>query len=139
MIVPYSLNSSADYINEYYNRQIQAGGNLPAFIGATVQQGSGIGGIFSKFIRGMGPVLKTGAKMAGQQLLNTGLNIANDIIDGKKFADAAKSNLNSGGKRLLTNLTSAFNAPKKGVAKKRSMKGKVVKMKRRRVNKDIFS
>lgn len=139
MSVPYNLDSSANYINDYYNQQV--GGSLSAFRGATIQQGSGIGGIFSSLMRGVVPMLKRGAKVAGQQLLNTGLNIANDMIDGENFADAAKSNMKSGGKQLLSNLTTAFNKPKRGVARKRSAQKmkKNVKTKRRRVNKDIFS
>lgn len=139
MSVPYILDSSANYINDYYNQQV--GGSLSAFRGSTIQQGSGIGGVFSNLMRGMVPMLKRGAKVAGQQLLNTGLNIANDMIEGENFADAAKSNMKSGGKQLLSSLTTAFKTPKKGVARKRSnrMMKKNIKTKRRRVNKDIFS
>lgn len=139
MSVPYHLDSSAKYIDDYYNQQV--GGSLSAFRGSTIQQGSGIGGIFSNLMRGMVPMLKRGAKVAGQQLLNTGLNIANDMIDGDKFADAAKSNLKTGGKQLLNNLTTAFNNPKRGVVRKRPnfKKNKIVKTKRRRMSKDIFS
>lgn len=123
-------------VDEYYERQA---GGLPAFVGSTIQQGGGIGGIFTKFMRGMGPIIKRGAKAAGEQLLSTGINIASDVIDGKPFADTAKSNLKSGGKQLLGKITHAFNNPKRGVARKRQRKNNVVKNKRRKISKDIFS
>ena len=135
MTVPYDQDSSAKYINDYYTQQ--AGGVLPVFRGSTIQQGSGIGGIFSA-MRGMIPMLKKGAEVAGKQLLNTGLKIANDVIEGENFADAAKTNLKTGGKELLNNLTKSFNSPKRGVTKKRPKQSKRVKTKRRRVTKDIF-
>lgn len=124
-------------VDEYYEQQA---GGLPSFIGSTIQQGAGIGGIFTKFMRGMGPIIKTGAKAAGEQLLNTGMNIASDVIDGKPFADSASSNMKSGGKQILNKLTGAFKNPKRGGAKKRQRKTTgTVKSKRRRVGKDIFS
>jgi hypothetical protein len=142
----YDLNSSSKFINDYYKRQAegqQAGGSLPVFEGSTMQYGSGIGGIFSKLMRGVVPMLKEGAKYAGKQLINTGLNIANDVVQGERFTNAAKANLKTGSKQLLSDLTDAFNSPKtsskRGVSKRKLNKKSNIKTKRRRVGKDIFS
>lgn len=137
MAVKYSLDSSAKFINNYYEQQ--AGGNIPVFRGSTVQTGSGIGGIFSRLMKGVVPMLKEGAKIAGKELINSGVNIANDMINGKSFADSTKVNLKSGGKQLLRNLKNAYNSPKRGVTKRKQIKKKYIKTKRRTLNKDIFS
>ena len=104
------LHNDSSIIRDYYT--MQAGGSMPTFRGSTIQRGSGIGGIFSKLRRNVVPILSKGAKLAGKQLLSTGLNIANDLIDGESFADSAKQNFKTGGKNLLSTLSTALQNPK---------------------------
>lgn len=139
MKVPYYPESTS----ELYNYDSQVGGAMPVFRGKTIQVGSGIGGIFSKMLKGIVPVIKSVAKTAGKQLLHTGAKIGTDMIEGKKFSESARKNFSAGGKNLLENLTDAMSSPRVGGAKrkikrKNVSKPKPVKTKRRRLNHDIF-
>jgi len=141
MKVPYRFDATSSHYKTYYSNQ--AGGTLPVFKGQTIQRGSGLGGVFSKIFKGIAPVLKSVAKTAGKQLINSGASIANDLLEGKSFNDTAKDNLTQGGKKLFNDLTSSIFSSKVGGAKKRSkprrIQHKASKNKRRRLTKDIFT
>ena len=68
----------------------QAGGNLPVFAGSRVQRGHGIGGILSGLMRMAAPLMKSGMKSLGKQGMKTGLQIAGDVMTGKKPKQAVK-------------------------------------------------
>lgn len=138
MTVPYVLDSSAPHYKHYYSNQ--AGNGLSVFRGKTIQNGSGIGSVFSKVFRGIAPVLKQAVKAGGKQLLRSGSKIVSDVVDGKSFSQSTRKNLSQGGKELLKSLSSTI-SPKVG-GTKRKMKPKSrrsVKTKKRRLNSDIFS
>ena len=144
MTVDYDPESSASFYKNYYINQ--AGGYIPVFQGKTIQNGSGIGGVFSRIFKGIAPMIKQGAKTVGKQLLNTGVNITHDVLNGDSFKDSSKKNLIAGGKNLLNNLQSAINHPKRGgaisnrkVKKNRNLSHSSSRSKRRRLSKDIFA
>lgn len=148
MTVPYSINSSGEHYKTYYINQ--AGGSIPFFRGKTIQHGSGLSGMFSKVFKGIAPVLKQTAKHAGKQLLNTGVNIAKDMLDGRAFTESAKANFSKGGKDLFKSLSSKIlpnvggikqtESKKVGGVKRKFQvkKKKLPKTKRRRLTSDIF-
>ena len=74
---------------EYYLDQAkQKGGNLPAFHGARFQRGYGLGSIFRGLFRWAVPHLKQGAKMLGKKALQTGVNVAQDVLAGENLKTA---------------------------------------------------
>lgn len=70
------------------------------------QGGNGIGGMFRSLFRTATPLLKTAAKKVGKRLLSTGLDtglqIAQDVMNGQPLKKAAKSRAKAGGKQFLT-------------------------------------
>ena len=74
---------------EYYSDQAkQKRGNLPAFHGARFQRGYGLGSIFRGLFRWAVPHLKQGAKMLGKKALQTGVNVAQDVLAGENLKTA---------------------------------------------------
>ena len=69
------------------------------------QGGNGLGGMFRSLFRTATPYLKTTAKKVGKRLLNTGLDtgmkIAQDVINGQPVKKAAKSRAKAAGKNVL--------------------------------------
>lgn len=72
MIVPYHIDGSDRFYKNYYENQIGSG--LSVFRGAAVQRGHGIGGFFSSLFKGAMPLLKSGLKSVGKELLSTGVD-----------------------------------------------------------------
>ena len=54
---------------------------MPAFHGAQSQRGYGLSSIFRGIFRWAVPNLRQGAKMLGKKALQTGVNVAHDVID----------------------------------------------------------
>lgn len=118
MVVPYNPQDSSEFYRDYYAQQ--SGNGLAVFKGATVQRGHGIGGFFSRLLRGAMPLLKSGAKIVGKQLIDTSANVAKDLINGEDLKSAALQNFSTGGKQLLSTLTGTLKS--KGTKRKRSVK-----------------
>ena len=100
------------YEEYYLNQAKQKGGNLPGFHGARFQRGFGLGSIFKGLFRWAVPHLKQGAKMFGKRVLQTGVNVAQDVLAGENLKTAVKRQ----GKKAL-GLTSQ-NSPQSGAGKK---------------------
>lgn len=145
MKVPYNILDSTQDYNTYYN--LQAGGNLPYFSGSTIQTGHGIGSMLAKVFKGtVLPIMKRGAKVVGKELLNTGLTVASDVMNGENFKSSAKKNLMNSGKNLLSNLTTSLINPKTKKRKSKQMTHTQKKSKhtqrhnkKQKLNSDIFS
>ena len=76
----------------YYAKQVQhGGGTLSAFHGARIQRGYGIGSFLGGLLRSAVPFFKEGAKAIGKTALTTGLNIANDVMEGKTLKSSART------------------------------------------------
>ena len=76
------------YEQYYVNQAKQKGGNLPAFHGARFQRGYGLGSIFKGQFRWAMPHLQEGAKVIGRKALQTGVNVAQDVLDGDNIKKA---------------------------------------------------
>ena len=90
------------YEQYYVNQAKQKGGNLPAFHGARSQRGYGLGGIFRGLFRWAMPHLRQGARVLGKKALQTGVNVAQDVIEGKDVKRAVRKRA----KQALSDITS---------------------------------
>jgi hypothetical protein len=86
----FCCDASRDHYVEYYTRQ-QKGGDLPAFFGARYQRGHGIGSILAGLFRRVLPYLRANAKNLGVGALKTGMQIADDMLQGQKFFRVRKT------------------------------------------------
>ena len=71
---------------------------MPAFHGARSQQGYGLGGMF----RWAMPHLRQRARVLGKKALKTGVNVAQDVIEGKDVKRAVRKRA----KQALSDITS---------------------------------
>ena len=91
----------SEYYKNYYIEQAQQkGGSLPAFRGATIQQGYGLGSILKGLYRWAVPHLSSGMKAVGREALKGGLNVAQDVLEGQDLKDSTLKRVNEAGKRL---------------------------------------
>lgn len=96
MLVPYEC-CSQDFVDYYAG---QAGNGLAYYTGQSHQRGYGIGAWFKNLFRSALPFLFKGAKAVGKEALRTGAMIANDVIEGKQFKEAAEERSKEAGKKL---------------------------------------
>ena len=69
----------------------QLGGSLPGFQGAPMQRGFGLGSLFRGFYHTALPFAKTGAKLLGTTLLDTGANIMKDVAKSRNLRKSVKN------------------------------------------------
>jgi len=121
----YCCDASRDLYEEYYSRQ--NGGEIPVFAGRRFQRGHGLGSILGGFFRRLVlPFFKTHGKRMLANAVKTGMEVADDVLEGKSVKDSAKSRIPAGIKRAVFSLG---NQSGSGTRKRRT--------KRRR--RDIFS
>ena len=90
------------YEQYYVDQAKQKGRNLPAFHGARFQRGYGLGSIFRGLFRWAIPHLQQGAKVIGKKALQTGVNVAKDVLDG----DNIKTAISKQAKQAIGNMAS---------------------------------
>ena len=78
------------YEEYYLNQAKQKCGNLPAFHSARFQRGYGLGSIFKGLFRWALPHVQQGAKMLGKKALQTGVDVAQDVLAGENPKTATK-------------------------------------------------
>ena len=76
------------YEQYYIDQAKQRGGNLPAFHGSRFQQGYGLGSIIKGLFRWAMPHLQQGAKVLGKEALQTGVQVAQDVLEGNNVDTA---------------------------------------------------
>ena len=69
------------YEEYYLNQAKKKRGNLPAFHGAQFQRGYGLGSIFKGLFRWAMPHLQQGAKVLGRKVLQTGVQVPQDVLE----------------------------------------------------------
>ena len=136
-MIPYHPDKSSAFYKDYYRQQI--GHGLSVFSGATTQRGHGIGGFFSSLLKGAMPLLKSGAKNIGRELLSTGVNVAKDLLNGEQPKKALKRRFASSGVSLLDKLDKSLNGPSVGSVqpKKRRVVKKVKKHKKKGLSRTV--
>ena len=131
MRVKYCCDAKA-YENYYLS---QVGHGMPYFAGARVQQGYGLGNLFSSIAKRVLPLVKKSAKTLGKQVLQSGVEFASDVLHGKNAKQAAIDQARAAGSNLLQAAQQKIGkrkaAPRK-VQKKKVQKKKVQKYKNTR-------
>ena len=127
MRVKYCCDAKA-YENYYLS---QVGHGMPYFAGARVQQGYGLGNLFSSIAKSALPLVKKGAKTLGKQVLQSGVEFASDVLHGKNAKQAAIDQARAAGSNLLQ-------AAQQKIGKRKATPRKVQEKKRKRHH-DIFS
>ena len=78
------------YEQYYVDQAKQKGGNLPAFQGSRFQRGYGLAFICKGLFRWAMPQLQQGAKTLGKRALQTGVDVAQDVLAGENLKTATK-------------------------------------------------
>ena len=101
------------------------------FAGARVQQGYGLGNLFSSIAKSVLPLVKKGAKTLGKQVLQSGVEFASDVLHGKNVKQAAIDQAKTASSNLLQ-------VAQQKIGKRKAAPRKVQTKKRKRHH-DIFS
>ena len=81
----------------------QAGSGMSVYRGSTgLQRGYGLGGLLGGLFRSAMPLLKKGAVAVGKEALQTGIDIAQDVISGQNVKTATKRRLKNAGRNMGT-------------------------------------
>lgn len=94
---------------------VQQGNGLAHYSGVYVprQTGEGIGNFLKTAGSALKPLLLSGAKALGKNLLKSGVGLVEDVIGGKSFKSAAVGRLKEGGKNLFMDLVNNNNSRKR--------------------------
>ena len=122
--------SRLDYEDYYLN---QSGNGMPVFHGARMQRGHGLESFLSGLFRNSWPHIQTGAKAFGKQFLRTGLQIANDVVEGQELTDSSKRRIPEGIKAFTSSIDFTNHSGSGRKRRKRSLKRLT-----KRVKHDIF-
>lgn len=138
MLVPYKC-CVKDFEDYYVN---QAGNGLGYYKGQSSQKGYGIGGWFRKLFRSALLFITKGAKSVGKEVLRTGTQIANDLLEGQNIQESAKMRAKETGRKLAKkalNTADEMLGQGKKYKRKRKLVNRHTLLKARKVKRrDIF-
>lgn len=108
---------------KYYMDQAGGGSNYDYFKGNIYQKGYGLGGTFKRFFKWIVPIFKrhalpvvhSGLKSVGKEVIASASKIANDVVEGRNFKDSANQNVEAS----INNLKNKFENNLKGNGLKR--------------------
>ena len=108
--------------------------------GQLYQRGHGLGNVFKGLFKFLAPIAKSVGKSVGKQALTTGLDIAQDLVEGKSIKEAAKQRLKEG---IAAQVIKARQSQEGKGLKRKLIKGRVEKKKKAQLGvlkrkKDIF-
>ena len=121
----FCCDENRGYYEQYYADQCGHGMNV--FQGARGQRGHGIGSVLSSLFRSALPMLKN----IGKNALQTGLNVATDVVQGNSFKDSLKKHVPEGIRGFRA---AQFGQSGSGKRRKRTRVRKTVK----RMKSDVF-
>ena len=116
------------------------GGSMPVFRGATMQRGYGLGGMLKGLFKSAVPLLKQSGKLFGKRALQSGINIAQNVMKGNHLKNASTTEL----KRITKQIKPSSRSGKKKLSTmhKKKSKGRPTiifrKTKKRKRSPDIF-
>ena len=102
----YCCDASRRMYEDYYTGEV--GGNIPVFRGARHQRGRGlgnvIGGLFRRVVlpflqrstKDVLPILKKNKKTLIRNVLKTGMEVADDVLEGKSLKSSVKKRIPQG-------------------------------------------
>jgi hypothetical protein len=123
---------------------IQQGRGIPYFTGPVYQRGHGIGSLFRGLFRFAMPLLKQGAKTLGRQALQTGIQVAGDVLEDRPLKESLRARVKEAGSALKTKAENKVHQLLSGSGRRKSRKRKAPKIKfgppviKKRKAKDIF-
>ena len=130
----YCCDASRDLYEEYYSRQ--NGGEVPVFAGRRFQRGHGLGSILGGFVRHLVlPFFQTNAKSMLKNAAKTGMEVADDVIEGRSFVDSVKKRVPVGIKRGVGDIV--FQSVPQREPRRRQQQQQ--RRRRRQYRRDIFS
>ena len=91
----FCCDASRDMYEDYYTNQ--SGQGTPVFVGAKYQRGHGLGSILNGLFRRIVlPFLRANGRTIASKAINTGLEIADDVAQGKSLKESAKRRISKG-------------------------------------------
>lgn len=120
MRVIYVPGNERQWAHYYHSQALQHGSGFAAAL--PYQRGSGLGSLFKGIFRAILPVAKSVGKNVGRQALQTGTEIAADVLAGKSIKDAAQERGKIGASKLL-NKASKNLQPRRKNKKKKQQQG----------------
>ena len=111
------------YENYYVS---QSGSGMPVFEGHRGQRGHGLGSMLAGLFRGALPMLKRGLSIFGKQALRSGLEVANDVAEGRDWRYSLRQHAPVGISRGIKAFSSAWPdiSSQSGSGKPKSLFGK---------------
>lgn len=76
----------------YYSHQAGSGIGI-IYKGAPYQRGHGVGSFLGGLFRSVLPLLASGAKAVGKEVLNTGVGLLSDLVNTRPFDESIKTRL----------------------------------------------
>ena len=86
----FCCDENRSYYEQYYANQ--CGNGMNVFQGARGQRGHGLGSMLSGLFRSALPMIKN----FGRNALQTGLNVATDVVEGTNFRDSLRKRVPDG-------------------------------------------
>ena len=127
---------------QHYGSQRGAGAG-PYFQGRVRQNGYGLGSIFSAFARSAMPFLKKHAmpllKRAGRGAVQTGVQVLEDVLEGKRLKDSLKRRSRDTLKRNLTEMRSRPTTKKRKIVRKQVAAVRSVPVRKKRHRKKAIT
>ena len=91
----FCCDASRDMYEDYYTNQ--SGHGMPVFAGARYQRGHGLGSILSGlFRRIIIPFFRANGRTIASKAIKTGLEVADDVAQGKSLKESAKRRIPKG-------------------------------------------
>lgn len=121
----------------------QSGSGIPVFAGSRGQRGHGLGSILGGLFRSALPMIKRGLAVFGKHALKTGLEIANDVVEGESIRNSAKRRVPESIKRFakVENFINQSGSGRRRITtrvRKRIEEKNIRKKSRKRKYNDIF-
>jgi len=99
----FCCDSTSDIYEYYYTNQ--SGRGMPVFAGARYQLGHGLGSILGGlFRRVVAPFFRANGRTLASKAIKTGLEVADDVVQGKSFTESAKRRIPKGIKEAVVNI-----------------------------------
>ena len=97
-----------------------------------IRGGFSWGGLFRTGIKALAPLFKRGAKYAGKKLLQSGINVASDVLEGRNPEEAFKQQLSKVKKDVMSDIRNKMSGAGKKRAYKKMIKAKKTAYKKKR-------
>ena len=126
------------------------GRGIPYFAGPAYQRGHGIGSLFRGLFRFAMPLLKQGAKAVGRQALQTGIQVAGDMLENRPIKESLRTRVREAGSSLRIKAENKVNQLLNGSGRRRARKRnalvrigplalKIRHISKKRKSRDIYS